>query len=293
MTAGIPSPGGLQPSTGETGGRLEAAVWQRSRQRLRLYGGRLRRTVVGPGLAHPCLFMHLPKCGGTSLAEALYAAVPIHRRIGVIDAPSTRRAAAIVNFGRDDPLLCHEDLANGAMTFALREQIMLAHMCWGTTLIHGHVLYTDAFRRHFADRYRVVTIMRDPIERSISNFRMNARVRGMPADVDAWLASPVGVMHATVNLRYLSGRHDAGEDPAANLALARDTVDRLALVGFLDNIPKLQRDFADLFGPGLVLRHHNEAKGREVALSAEQRRRLERLCAPDIELYERARARFG
>lgn len=249
--------------------------------------------VFGRGVSDPCLFLHLPKCGGTSLSEALYAAVALHHRIGVIDAVSTRRAAAVLAFDKDDAFLCHEDLPDGARTFALREQILLAHLCWGTRLIHGHVLYTDPVRRHFADKYRLVTIMRDPVERTLSNFRMAAHAGVVPDDVDAWLDGPVAPNHATVYLRYLAGQASVAPDEVPTLmprALA--AVDEFDLIGFLDRTDAFVRDFEARFGTRLAIPRSNQARGRAVELDDGQRQRLEALCAPDMEIYRRALARF-
>ena len=58
----------------------------RFRQRSRLYLGRSLRTVAG--LRQPCVFIHVPKCGGTSVSEAIYATVPLHRKIGNLDSHS-------------------------------------------------------------------------------------------------------------------------------------------------------------------------------------------------------------
>jgi hypothetical protein len=277
---------GIGPSPAAEGGQ--------TRRRVRLYAGRLRRMVAGKGISEPCVFLHLPKCGGTSLSEALYAAVPMQQRIGVIDALATRRAAALLQFGRDDVWACHDDLENGAATFALRDKLLLTHMCWDTRLIHGHLLYTDTMRQPPGERYKVVTVMREPTARAISNFRMAVRAGLVPPDPDAWLGSLIGRNHATVNLRYLSGRSTVPEEAtAAALETAGRNLDSLALVGFLDALPKLVGDFADLFGPRLVLHRYNEARGDDIALSRSQRQRLEELCAPDIALHERARARFG
>ncbi|MEN0079800.1 MAG: hypothetical protein AAF753_11890, partial [Pseudomonadota bacterium] len=92
---------------------------------LTIYGSRVGRMVVGKKLNAPCLFLHLPKCGGTSLAEALYASVPMNKRVGIIDARSTRAAAAILHHDRNDPWTCHDDFENGHQSFALREKLMV------------------------------------------------------------------------------------------------------------------------------------------------------------------------
>jgi hypothetical protein len=268
--------------------------WERARRRARIATGRAGRTAFGQGLAHPCLFLHLPKCGGSSLAEALHATVPLHQRVGVIDAVSTRRAAAVLRFERDDPLLCHEDLEHGGETFALRERILLAHAFWGTRLIHGHVLLSDRVRRHLPVTHRIVTLLRHPVERAISNFRMAAHAGVIPPDPETWLSGPVGRRHATVNLRYLAGRSTVGQaEEAECLALALEALDALALVGFLDRLPRFGAAFADMFGPRIALRRMNRARGAEVSLTRLQRQRLEDLCGPDIVVHDRALARFA
>ncbi len=265
-----------------------------ARRRARIYGGRAGKTALGRGISHPCLFLHLPKCGGTSLSEALYAAVPLHRRVGVIDALATRRAAAICRFGKDDAWLCHDDLEAGAETFALRERLLLTHACWGTVLIHGHVLFTDRVEQYVLRDYRVVTVMRDPVRRAISNYRMALAAGIAPADVDDWLASPIGRQHATVALRYLSGRASVPEAEAETaLALAMQRLERFALIGFLEDLPGFVDAFAGLMGTRLSLGRANEARGPAVRLTPAQTGRIEALCAPDIALYQRAREIFA
>ena len=66
---------------------------ERTRRRLRVYSGRALRGTLLAGPRHNCLFMHMPKCGGTSISEAMYATVPFGGGVAVIDAVSTRIAA--------------------------------------------------------------------------------------------------------------------------------------------------------------------------------------------------------
>lgn len=263
-------------------------------ERVRLYGSRTRRMVLGGGLAHPCLFLHLPKCGGTSLSAALYASVPMQRRIAVLDALSTRRAAAILAFGQDDPDLCHDDHANGALTFDLRERILLTHRCWDTHLVHGHFLLTDRVERFALPHYKIVTMMREPAARAVSNLRQAIDTGTATPDVEGWLAGPVGRQHATVALRYLSGRQAvAPEDEADALAVALRRLERIALVGFIEDTPAFLVRFEAMFGVRLRLGRANADRGPKVTLSAPQAARLETLCAADRTIYARAREMFG
>ena len=264
----------------------ELPLGERTIRRLRVYGGRALRGATG----HKCLFLHLPKCGGTSVAEALYATVPLWARITVLDAEATRRAAAILHSGVDDPLLGHEDLERGAETFRLREEIMLTQMAWGSPLIHGHVLWSEAMERHFGQSYRIVTLMRDPVERMISNYRM-ARTRGIaPADFGAYLESPLARAHALVFLRYLSGvAHPAEADVPDLLALALARLARFDVIGFLDDLPGFAALYERRIGVRPRIGHYNVGQGSAAVPDAAQMRHIQALCAPDLQIYAQAR----
>ncbi|MDP5307515.1 sulfotransferase family 2 domain-containing protein [Paracoccus spongiarum] len=267
----------------------ELPPFARFKQRSRLYAGRSLRTMAGQSLRHPCVFLHVPKCGGTSVSEALYATVPLHRKIGILDSPSIRRALAIQQAGRDD-LSFHDEGPHADEITRFREALVLMHMAHQATLIHGHFLFSEAAWRHFGGRYRYVTILRDPVARTVSNFRMDQRTGTFTGDFDAFLDSAEGRRKALHKLRYFSGMATvAPEDEAGALALARRNIERFSLIGFLDDLPGFADGFAALFGPRPRIAHYNKADEAPFAMTDAQRDRLEALCAPDIALYHHAR----
>ena len=267
----------------------KAPFLERTSRRAAIMSGRGLKTFTGSRPKHRSVFLHMPKCGGTSLSEAMYATVPFYERIGVIDAIATRRAAGIVHFDRDDPWVCHEDLENGQKVFDLREQMLLQHMAWDTMLIHGHVLWSERAAAHFGDLYKFVTLLRDPVERTVSNMRMAQRAGLVGDDPEAYLQSDVARRQARVFLRYLAGRNDIAEgDLADATALATQRLEKFAVVGFLDRFEAFNARYREIFGVRLAMRRLNAAPDQMPDLDETFLDRIRALCAPDIEIYEAA-----
>ncbi|MFT4013554.1 MAG: sulfotransferase family 2 domain-containing protein [Paracoccus sp. (in: a-proteobacteria)] len=259
------------------------------KRRSRLYLGRTLRTAGG--LRKPCVFMHVPKCGGTSVSEALYATVPLHREIGIIDSPSLRSAMAIQNTGRDDDSY-HDEGPNAEAISRVRETLLLMHMSHQARLVHGHFLFSECAWQHFGEKYSYVTILRDPLARTISNYRMDLRTKTFHGDFDEYLASDHGRRQALHKLRYFSGMATVTpEQEAEAMILAKRNMSRFALIGFLEDLDGFARDFARLFGVKPWIPHYNSAgKDKPFHMTDEQRHKLEVLCAPDIELFAHAHA---
>ncbi len=268
----------------------------RTRRRAVLYARRALAAVPGRGLSRRCLFLHLPKCGGTSLAEGLYGTVPIQARVGVIDAPATRRAAALLA-GLPPGAALHEETGGAAQVFALREALALTHLAWGTALIHGHLLLTDRLLAAArAEGVAIVTMMRAPEARALSNYRMAVRAGVLADDPDAWLDGPAGRRMALAATRYLAGLAEppapgAETDRALDVALAR--LPAFALIGVLERAAAFRDAFARGFGPRPALPRLNRAPQAAPALTDGQAARLAELCAPDRVLLRAAEARFG
>jgi hypothetical protein len=202
---------------------------------------------------------------------------------------STRRAASILEFGVDDAWNCHDDLEYGDRSFDLRERFLITHCCWESQLVHGHVLMSDRMQKHCKERYKFLTIMRDPVERAISNYRMAVNAGIASSDPDIWLGSPIARAHTTTYLRYLSGNHlVAADQEAACLERALSTLKLFTLIGFLDDIASFARDFERIFGAHLNLREYNKAKGAEVVLNDTQMAKLREMCVSDQKIYDQA-----
>ena len=81
--------------------------------------------------------MQMPKCGGTSVSEALYATVPLHHKIGILNSPPIRRALALASLGQDEALSYHDEGPQAAAVAAFREQLALMHLAHDCLLGNG------------------------------------------------------------------------------------------------------------------------------------------------------------
>ena len=262
-------------------------------RRLRTYSGRTLATMTG-GVRHPVFFMHLPKCGGTSISEALYATVPLQKRVGVIDANATRRTAAIIHDNVDDLHRQHDDLANSKNVYNLREQMLINHMAWHSQMIHGHVLFSDTADRHFGAHYRYVTVLREPIARTISNFAHTVSSGIIPDDFDAYLDGNVARAHGLTYLRYFSGTAVLeNTQELAALTKAKETLKAFSVVGFLDDLPRFCSDYKHALGTRPRIATYNQAKCAPFAPNIGQMQRMTDMMQNEIAFWDYARRLKG
>ena len=266
---------------------------QRFRQRARLYLGRAGRSATRSALTRPCIYMHVPKCGGTSVAEGLYATVPLEGKIGILSSQAIRESQSFLHLGRAEPKAFHDEGVHADEMARFREELVLLHISERRALIHGHFLFTERIGEMVRDRgYGCVSILRDPIARTVSNYRMARRNGVFEGDLDAFLDSDMGRRMALHALRFFSGRATiATEDEDAAMRTARANMETFDIIGFLDDLDGFAAKFAERFGNRPRFAHYNRATDSGVDISAAQRARLETLCAPDIELTEAARSR--
>lgn len=253
---------------------------------MRTYRRRIA-TVAAPDLKAKVFFMHVPKCGGTSISEALYATVPLHRRVGVVDAPSTRRATAIYHTGQDEMFTHHDDLPTGQHVYDMREAMLITHMAWGTELIHGHILFSDKADTVFGNDYSYVSVLRDPVARVLSNFAHSRHDGFIPEDFDAYLEHYCARSHGLTTLRYFSGMHEIPTDQEdAALAKAKENMEKFSVLGFLDDLPGFCQKYADVVGRSPKIYRYNEHNWPKFTPTPEQRATLEQIMAPEIALWE-------
>ncbi|MCS3668073.1 hypothetical protein GGP77_002316 [Salinibacter ruber] len=113
-------------------------------------------------------FMHIPKTGGTSVKSAFRKNREISTE-GWVDAKETRRMME----GAAGENLCNSEYLREV--FKLRQAIAVRKMRKGKSFVVGHIPVTKNMIESFPE-YRFFTIIRDPVERWVSEYRFGYEI---------------------------------------------------------------------------------------------------------------------
>ena len=153
----------------------------------------------------------------------------------------------------------------------------------------------------FGEQYRFVTILREPVSRYISHYFWDfqgpeewARIE---VPLEEFVESEQGARYGVAFGEFYSSLPaDSDFGSADAVAAAKQNLHKFAAVGFLENMAGFQNKLKDALGVSVNIRHQNKGKVQErtkrQVVTPELRRRIEELCAPDIEIYDYARRTF-
>lgn len=233
------------------------------------------------------VFHHVPKCGGTSVARALRKRY-LTSQATVKPEPSFRAFQAFS--GRHDTEEMLIDVVD------LRKQMMLYLLYDDIRCVSLHVPFSDTAHRLFHDKYKFVTILRDPVERFVSHYNWSSRRPGshghIPESFDNFLttkrARRMGAEYVEI---FADLPSDADLRAPEAVVAALNNLSKFDVVGRLDDLG----GFSDALHRELRIRvrigHENKAhESRSLVagadLSPEQIHALEEICAPDIAIWQ-------
>jgi hypothetical protein len=275
-----------------------ASVTRRSLQGCKNLLSRLEDQVVD----QKWIFVHLPKCGGTSISSALQQALAAGPE-GFVDPVETREWA------RYD--LPDDERAEGSdRLFWTRLTLLRAHVRRGVPFVYGHFPVDE---RLFADRengYRWLTVLRDPVDRLLSQFKYWTLTREPSAadsasSIDrrweAYLDSDLCRYHANL-YGYFLGGHAAGFDGNRVDEMqerAKANLQAFDVCGCIENLPTVADAFQKQSGRPVHFRRLNSSKAhsdtrRQMQVLEEFEKRVDRsdlrdLTRGDAEIYQLVR----
>jgi hypothetical protein len=237
------------------------------------------------------VFHHVPKCGGTSVARALRKRY-LTSQTTVKPEPSFRAFQAFT--GRDDTERMLLDVND------LRKQMMLYLLYDDIRCISLHVPFSGIAYENFHDRYKFITILREPVSRFLSHYNWSSRKIDAHAQIDMDFDSFLGSERALrlgaeiVETFADVPTHADTRSPDA-IARAVSNLNRMDIVGRLDDLAGFGAALKRELGIRIKIGHENKGpkSGGGVSyrdLNGPQKRQLEDICAPDIAVW---RALFG
>lgn len=227
--------------------------------------------------------MHLPKTGGTSIKEAIRK----HYRYChyYVNTYSTKSMSKVVYTPKSG-------VCKGL--YFIRDTLLLDAMMQGVPYVSGHVHFNEKIWQQFASNYAYVTVLRHPIKRYISHYfydwsKSKGEHASIQEDLPSFLNSQKGRENGRLYVNYFAGflgdrsKHDLYLPQ--RIETAKQNLQKLNLVGVLEDLERFQLQFQQKFGLRLSIPHRNKNPVSKPKISTENLQKIEEICQPDLEIY--------
>lgn len=232
------------------------------------------------------VFHHVPKCGGTSVGRALRKRYLLSQAT-VTPESSFRAFEAFTGRSDRDQMLID--------VLDLREQMLLYLLFEDIRCLSLHVPFSEIAHARFCDRYRFVTILREPVSRFISHYlwshgKPHAHGR-IEEEFAAFLETPRARRLGATYAEFFSGLpkdSDITSNEAVEAAIG-NLKTKFDVVGRLDHLPDFERDLRRTLGVRIRVGHenktHNTVESARSMVTPELVEQVRVLCAPDLAIW--------
>ena len=237
-------------------------------------------------------FIHVPKCGGSSMEVALKTALGLRAQITgrgslSLDTVAALRASEIL--GRENREYIEDLLPYHLAKSRLR-------------YLTGHWALRDSVFEHFKEEWDFILLIRNPVKRFISNYFFNRYKADdhfrINEDLDDFVETYRAKFYGCAFVRYLAPDQFAyGDEPStAPVEKAISNLDRFQIIGVLEHLDLMAGKFSEVYGAKLHIPHLNRnpvsSSSSKKDVTPEQMKAIEEICRPDMQIYRKVLERI-
>ena len=241
-----------------------------------------RRLNQMSGDAPRIFFCHVPKCAGVAITAQIWQSVFDGHNVSTfnVDLNGSLRASKLFSMDR----------------MKVRELILAYNLAipqnhFGT----GHVSCRPDLVENFMDEWNFITILRNPVDRWISEYVYNTYKKSDWAkntlSIEEYVESERGRITAISFVRYFSSMP---ENYAENLDEFVDeaimNLGRFSVLGTVENLDRWCEKFRERYKKTISIPPKNISPNVEVAAKIRSNpslmKKIQRLCEPDTRIYQ-------
>jgi len=266
------------------------------------------------------MFVHIPKCGGISIDRALRQALAKPNEAKIRRKPML--LSSLYHFeGNLDSIAGQSEFSEFHTKNV--QDILVYHLNLNWNYVSGHTPINQKLLAHYSNNYQFVTLLRNPVERFISNYIFNKISNDanfmLPAkgtckldkasiwqEADEIINSTRGWHLAHTMSLFVTGRYPKDEQDAANMQQeVLNNLKQFAVVGFLDDMSNFEKQLSDLVSSPINIKQHNKTSDfkseeerfvqsclKEYFAQEEVLNTLQSICKTELETFHKAKELF-
>jgi flavin-binding protein dodecin len=259
--------------------------------------------LVHGSLEENIFFLHIHKCGGTSIRQAIkscYRVLDITKDRYLIDLDS--EAAFYAAQKSVDQNNFPPDTRDDYLPLKFRENLLMYYMGQKQIkYIAGHFSFSAKAHQHFSQKYAFITMLRDPVKKWISAYFYNRYKKGEHRKIDMeiteFLKSERAQSEGYSYVKFIGGADEA-RDYSSDQAIARakENLHKFSIVGCLEYQDIFVKQFEERFGRRLMIGMLNPNPKPETyqktVINEDIKEKIRQICKPNIEIYQYAIENF-
>ena len=237
----------------------------------------------------PVVYIHVPKCGGTSISHAIRDSQPKS-----LFGKSRNFQLKPVKTKRDAD-------AAGKDLFEHREEIFIKELkSKKHDFLTGHTRCVPEVKNEFDHSYHFVTLLRDPVERWFSNYFYNLHKEDDHFKTNLSLsdyleAEKLNPINFNIYTTYFSSPSISAKNHALRVKSACENLATFKVIGILEDLTSFKESFKKELSRDLFIKVSNANKvvnkeDRNQQIPDNIRDEVTKLCQHDMKVYEFAKS---